>query len=153
MRPSTFLFATLILWTPTPVRAQELTATRWSAPVVDSAPPRPRPGRFTIVSARSGSALVGMVAGVYAGLEVGAYYTPVTERDDWAPSDEQLAGVLIGLVAGTALGAALPSFNSPCSFGRRFRRALGGTLLGFVPAAILGPVGPSVGAALAQGRC
>ena len=143
---------------PDAADAQLLEGTRWTAP----APPAPdsvrlriapRPSRFTIVSARSATSLVGMVAGALAGYELGHTYTPVNERDAWIMSDQEATGLLVGAVAGTAFGAALPSFNSPCPFSRRFWRGVGGAFAGVLPALVLGPFGPPIGAALLQGRC
>lgn len=143
---------------PDAVHAQRLAGTPWTAP----APPAPdsvrfriapRPSKLTIVSARSATSLVGMVAGAVAGYELGHTYTPVAQRDTWVMSDQEATGLLVGAVAGTALGAALPSFNSPCPFSKRFWRGLGGTFVGLLPAIVLGPLGPPIGAALFQGKC
>lgn len=146
------------LMRPDTARAQRLGAPQWTAP----APPAPdsvrfriapRPSRFTIVSARSSTSLVGMVAGALAGYELGHTYTPVDKRDAWVMSDQEGIGLLVGAVAGTALGAALPSFNSPCPFSKRFWRGVGGAFAGVLPAIVLGPLGPPIGAALLQGKC
>jgi hypothetical protein len=104
------------------------------------------------VTTRSLTALVGMAAGMYAGYRIGDTYTPVTEKRDGF-GDRAMGGMALGLFAGTALGAALPSYDSPCPFSARFWRGLGGSVVGLVPAVLLGPIGPAVGAAAFQGRC
>lgn len=104
------------------------------------------------VTTRSLSAMVGMAVGMYAGYKIGDTYTPVSEKRDGF-GDRAIGGMALGFFAGSAIGAALPSHDSPCTFNTRFWRGLGGTVVGMIPGVMFGPIGPAFGAAVFQGRC
>ena len=134
--------------------AQQAGDMRWTGrgTAIDTARAIRDASRFRVVSTRSLSALLGMVAGVYAGYQMGDSWTPVSEKQDGF-GDRAMTGAVIGFFVGSAAGAALPSYQSRCSFQERFLRGLGGTVVGLIPSPVLGPIGPAVGAAAFQGRC
>src|SRR5688572_15334790 len=84
------------------------------------------------VSTRSLTALVGAVAGGFAGYYLGDTYTPRDEKLNGG-EDRAIGGAAIGFFLGTAVGAALPSYDSPCRFSTRFWRGLGGSVIGMIP--------------------
>lgn len=157
MRTTLMALTCLSILVPESASAQLVQEPRFGTPPitrpVDSLRLRRQASRFTVVSTRSFTSLLGMVVGGVGGFALGGYYTPVEKRDTYVASDGEIIGMLVGGLVGTAAGAALPSFGSTCPFSKRFWRGMGGATLGLVPAIAFGPLGPSVGAALAQGRC
>jgi hypothetical protein len=141
---------------PETAAAQRLEGVRYAARSPSSADTTARPqlraSRTRVFWVRSLSATVGSVAGAFGGYGLGHMYTP-RPRDYYVLSDEEAVGILGGFLVGAALGAALHSYDSNCSLGNRVVRGLGGAVLGFIPAMIVGPFGPGMGAAALQGRC
>jgi hypothetical protein len=136
--------------------AQRIETTAFAAPgrPADSlSVAKPRASGARKFWVRSFTSVVGSLAGAYGGYQLGRTYTPHRETQAAPLSSEEAVGLASGYLIGAALGAAAISFDSSCSTTERFLRGLGGALVGFIPGAVLGPLGPSMGAAAGQGRC
>lgn len=115
------------------------------------------------VAVRGVAATLGWVPGAYAG----GYIAYNTFRHGPCGCDdpglaETLVGVIVGGAVGSALAAAIPKLNSPCSFAQRFGRSLLGsaigTFVGMIPITqgsrvATVPFFSIVGATFAEYRC
>lgn len=158
MRFSNLMFLlTAAALLPAPGLAQRIESARFAVvqPSADTARlEKPPASRQRVFWMRSLSGTAGMAAGFYSGWMIGRYYTPRRHLQDWTTlSDQEAIGMLSGALAGAALGAAILKYDSKCSGQTRFLRGLAGAAVGFVPAVILGPFGPGMGAAAFQGHC
>jgi len=141
---------------PSPCLAQRIESARFAVvqPSADTARlDNPRASRQRVFWMRTLSGTAAMAVGAYSGYMMGRYYTP-RPRDDWEViSDQEAIGMVSGMFAGAAFGAAMLNYDSKCSGQTRFLRGLAGAVIGIVPAMILGPFGVGIGAAALQGGC
>ncbi len=157
-KPMAIVILTAATLLPTPAEAQRIESARLavvepSADISDTARRNaPRASRQHVFWMRTLSGTLGTAAGAYSGYMIGRYYTPRPRNWD-VMSDQEAIGLISGMFAGAAFGAAILKFDSKCSTQARFLRGLAGAAVGVIPAAILGPFGFGIGAAALQGRC
>lgn len=155
-KPMAIAILTAAALLPSPILAQRVESARLAVaqPSADTARlVAPRASRQRVFWMRSLSSTAGMVGGAYSGYMMGRYYTP-RPRDDWdVLSDQEAVGLISGMFAGAAFGAAILKFDSSCSTQTRFLRGLAGAAVGIIAGLVLGPFGLGIGAAALQGRC
>ncbi|HSU13825.1 hypothetical protein [Longimicrobium sp.] len=179
MRFPVLLLALAALAAAAPAAAQARTEMRFAtAPRAEVAPPAlladtlPAAGDAAVrresrgghVAGRSAFGALGWFGGAAAGALVGmALVNSDGGGEDWEDLTGLVLGAALGSTAGSGVGAALPRYGSRCGFGKRVGNGMLGSLAGTLVAAtvanathengaaIIIPIGSSVGAALAVG--
>lgn len=118
----------------------------------DQSPQERTVTRKRVLVMRTITGAVGATIGGYTGYLVGRKGDP-HDANAWSLSDQEFTGALIGLLIGAAVGVTLKDYESACGWPTRLVRALPGAAVGLLPGVIIGPFGPGLGAAVAQGRC